>query len=620
MATLHIADQVAEMALSPDGTLLAIGGRDSHSILVYNMETSEQIYEPLQAGKYILSVTFSPDGQFIACTSRDYVYVWDTATGRSIFPTGNHGEYAYDVTFSSDSQLVISACFEYAIRVWYASTGQPTAESPVHTAGKVVCVSTSSDGIHLAAGYTKGDVEVYDMKTWQRQFILPGDATSRIDPKVLFTPDSQRIFVAHGHLFRVWDASTRSRLNVFFNREPESLFKSFAFSPDGRQLALATHEAIEIWDAVTGDLYSRTPHGQQGLKFHVAWLPNGRQVLSGSEGECNVRLWNIRGSGEQAKLLGINPGTTSIMNLADVVSSLRLRGCPDMTNQLDSTTGSEYPILSGGFGDIYRCKLRNGTEVAVKTIRLHGGLSHQDDKHLKHVTQELYTWSKCNHTNVQPLLGLAIFRGQIGMVAEWELNGSVPEYLERHPGVDRCIMSIQITEGLSYLHASGIVHGDLKGSNVLVSIDGIPRLADFGNAKLQEYTLKFTKTSTKEIMSSRWAAPELFEGGLCTFESDIYALGMTILELITGTVPWSGKTERYIMFAITIRKEHPERPELYIPTYSEHGDMLWSLLRWCWEYDPEQRPNAEQVKTKIKDITQNGLRSVEVEMNDVEMN
>ncbi|QRW06368.1 cytoplasmic tyrosine-protein kinase BMX [Ceratobasidium sp. AG-Ba] len=142
-------------------------------------------------------------------------------------------------------------------------------------------------------------------------------------------------------------------------------------------------------------------------------------------------------------------------------------------------------------------------------------------------------------------------------------------------------------------------------SNVLVSIDGIPRLADFGNAKLQEYTLKFTKTSTKDIMSSRWAAPELSEGGLCTFESDIYAFGMTILELITGTVPWSGKTERYIMFAMTIRKEYPERPELYIPTYSEHGDMLWSLLGWCWEYEPEQRPNAEQ----IKDITQNGLRS-----------
>ncbi|KAG8763242.1 hypothetical protein FRC12_008647 [Ceratobasidium sp. 428] len=98
-----------------------------------------------------------------------------------------------------------------------------------------------------------------------------------------------------------------------------------------------------------------------------------------------------------------------------------------------------------------------------------------------------------------------MFHGHIGMIARWESNGSLPQYVERRTDADRCMLSSQIAEGLSYLHASGVVHGDLKGANVLISQDSVAQLADFGNAKLAEYTLKFTKTSTKEALSSRWA-------------------------------------------------------------------------------------------------------------------
>ncbi|KAG9089189.1 hypothetical protein FRC07_012385, partial [Ceratobasidium sp. 392] len=74
------------------------------------------------------------------------------------------------------------------------------------------------------------------------------------------------------------------------------------------------------------------------------------------------------------------------------------------------------------------------------------------------------------------------------------------------------------------------IHGDLKGSNILVSGSGIPLLADFGNATLHEYTLNFTGTTTKSAISSRWAAPELFKGTTThNAPTDVYALGMTIL-------------------------------------------------------------------------------------------
>ncbi|QRV92195.1 Serine/threonine-protein kinase [Ceratobasidium sp. AG-Ba] len=317
----------------------------------------------------------------------------------------------------------------------------------------------------------------------------------------MFSPDGKHIFSLGGSPFLVWDPETGSKVHRSFNGFCNRPVSCLAFSPDGRYIAASSEHTIQIWDVRTGALCSHfTPEERWP---EIAFSSEGRRLISGSPNDQNLKIWNVgSGSGEQISPDKVELKSITISTLADVVSSLRLRGCTDMTSQLDVATCGEYPVSSGGFGDIYRCRLTSGVDVAIKTVRLYGGSSDQDKKHLKHAAQELYAWSKCKHPNVQPLLGLAMFRGQVGMVAEWESNGSMPEYIEKHMDVDRCVM---IAEGLAYLHSSGVIHGDLKGANVLVSRDGIPRLADFGNAKLQEYTMKFTKTSTKETVSSRWA-------------------------------------------------------------------------------------------------------------------
>ncbi|KAG9073667.1 hypothetical protein FRC06_011220, partial [Ceratobasidium sp. 370] len=151
--------------------------------------------------------------------------------------------------------------------------------------------------------------------------------------------------------------------------------------------------------------------------------------------------------------------------------------------------------------------------------------------------------------------------------------------------------------GVAYLHDAGAVHGDIKASNVLISHNGTAKLADFGNARLQNSTLVYTGPHTASAISTRWTAPELLtDGGEYTKTADIYALGMTVLEVLTGDVPFADlKHDPAVITRVVVQSRMPERPERSIPSLSKHGDDLWALLLQCWSYDPQARPSATHV-------------------------
>ncbi|QRV81203.1 nephrocystin-3 protein [Ceratobasidium sp. AG-Ba] len=291
------------------------------------------------------------------------------------------------------------------------------------------------------------------------------------------------------------------------------------------------------------------------------------------------------------------------MPVSEVIGRLCSHGCLDITDQLNASTGSDIAISTGGSGNVYKVELKDGTLVAVKTMRIMVGSSHEDEDQLMEVARELHTWSKCSHPNVLKLRGLAIFRDQIGMVSSWMHHGDLPTFLSRSPPqIDRYQLSSQICEGLVHLHDRGIVHGDLKGLNVLISNSGIPMLTDFGNSLLRNRTLEFTGTAPKNKITSRWAAPELLSGlSVYSREADVYALGMQLQETITGRVPYCDKAEEAIYHVVVVKREIPSQPES-ISSNNEYGDMLWGLLKSCWLYEPIKRPSAEAVAKAIKAI------------------
>ncbi|KAG8725553.1 hypothetical protein FRC09_011280 [Ceratobasidium sp. 395] len=357
---------------------------------------------------------------------------------------------------------------------------------------------------------------------------------------------------------------------------PESLEQGGSRRTNFKEPTTITKRSIGALNQVKG---SRLKGNKRTRVAHV-----------GSKG--SKRLPVLKESGEN---LTISSEISRTMPLSDAVPLLIQHGCQDLTQTLDLSACSEYPISSGGFGDIFRGKLNDNAPVAIKCMRIViDPYSNEHEKYLKCTAREIHTWSKLDHRYVLRLSGLAQFRGQIAMVSPWAEHGALPEFLARQPQHNRPRLCAQIAEGLDFLHKQKIVHGDLKGANILISENYEPLLTDFGNATLHDRSLQFTCTTAKSSFSLRWTAPELLHEEPSSFEADVYALGMTTLEVMTGKVPYAGMKDMAVINAIN-SKQHPKRPEEHIPT-SAWGDTLWLLLSRCWAFEPEARPSARNVQ------------------------
>ncbi|KAB5588931.1 Tyrosine-protein kinase Src-2 [Ceratobasidium theobromae] len=299
---------------------------------------------------------------------------------------------------------------------------------------------------------------------------------------------------------------------------------------------------------------------------------------------------------------------------------------PDLTLSLDMSSFSEWPIAKGGFGDVWKGSILGGNSgsikglennkgstkpVAVKRLTAYADGGEEGKRRiLKRTTRELFIWSSLHHANVLPLLGTCSFRGGVGIVSEWQDNGNATAWVKTNPHVDRLELCEGICAGLEYLHQNGVVHGDLRGANVLISPCGTPRLIDFGLASIVGGNSAFSVSSTL-AGTVRWMAPELqvTEGQGTTPPSDMFAFGMTMLELHTGLPPFATIRNDIAVLLKYQHGERPPRPSLpprrrpAAPRETRRqtrkaslcagmDDDTWGMVQECWAQDPAARPCA----------------------------
>ncbi|KNZ79055.1 L-type lectin-domain containing receptor kinase I.3 [Termitomyces sp. J132] len=194
------------------------------------------------------------------------------------------------------------------------------------------------------------------------------------------------------------------------------------------------------------------------------------------------------------------------------------------------------PVTAGGFADIYRAEFK-GKVVCLKVARLYQ--DSQLEYLLKQFSKEVILWGQLSHPNVLPMYGVYRFKNKLCLVAPWMENGDIGIYLKKNPKANRHSLCADIVQGLQYLHKESIVHGDLKGANILIHETGKACLSDFGiSGVLDSNIVAWTSQSSVASKggSVRWQAPELFdmekdEEVKNSPYSDMYALGCVFYEV-----------------------------------------------------------------------------------------
>jgi len=252
-----------------------------------------------------------------------------------------------------------------------------------------------------------------------------------------------------------------------------------------------------------------------------------------------------------------------------------------------STFAERYQIIEelgkGGMGRVYRAvdkKLKE--EVALKLIKSEIA---SDKKTIDRFSNELKIARKIAHKNVGRMYELLEDKGTHFITMEYvpgqDLKGLIRQTGQLAIGTAISIAK-QVCEGLTEAHRLGVVHRDLKPSNLMIDKDGNARIMDFGIArslKAKGITGAGVMIGTPEYMS-----PEQVEGKEADQRSDIYALGVMLYEMVTGSVPFEGDTA----FAIGVKhkSEIPKDPK---GINSQIPDDLSRLILKCMEKDKAKR-------------------------------
>ena len=207
----------------------------------------------------------------------------------------------------------------------------------------------------------------------------------------------------------------------------------------------------------------------------------------------------------------------------------------------------QYRLLecvgSGGMGTVYlaeRADRQFQMQVAIKLIKR--GMD--TDSVLRRFAHERQILASLEHPNIARLLdGGTTDEGLPYFVMEYIQGERIDRYAEEHQLSisERLELFRQVCGAVSYAHQHLVVHRDLKPSNILVTADGVPKLLDFGIAKIiqpADGAGTFATMTASPIMTPEYASPEQIEGAPATTLSDVYSLGAVLYELLAGCPPY----------------------------------------------------------------------------------
>ncbi|MGV3740131.1 MAG: serine/threonine kinase, partial [Gammaproteobacteria bacterium] len=240
---------------------------------------------------------------------------------------------------------------------------------------------------------------------------------------------------------------------------------------------------------------------------------------------------------------------------------------------------------SGGYADVFKGTW-GATDVAVKKFQT----TVLGEKTLSSFQNEAKRHYAFKHPNVVMLYGITFSPDQYFMIMA-KMSCSLRDLLLGNiplTNLQKYSIAFGSAEGICYLHENGTIHRDLKSGNILIDIDkGFhPQIADFGISEIKseiENQKSLAGTTSQVVTGSpRWMAPELFKNWPCTVQTDIYAFGVVLWEILTRKTPFADANN----YEVIRRVKRGERE--IIPEKSPVAYV--NLLQGCWQQDPTKRP------------------------------
>lgn len=259
--------------------------------------------------------------------------------------------------------------------------------------------------------------------------------------------------------------------------------------------------------------------------------------------------------------------------------------------------GERYEIVgkvgSGGMADVYKAKDHKLNRfVAVKVLKQE---FREDTTFIRKFRTEAQSAAGLTHPNIVNVFDVGEDEGIYYIVMELIEGITLKEYISKKGCLsvkEATSIAIQVSMGLEAAHSHGIVHRDVKPQNIIISTDGKVKVTDFGIAR----AASSNTISSNAMGSVHYSSPEQVRGGYSDEKSDIYSLGITLYEMVTGRVPFDGETT--VAIAIKHLQEELVPPSTYTP------DLPYSLERIiekCTQKSVDRRyTNMEEVIGDLK--------------------
>ena len=232
--------------------------------------------------------------------------------------------------------------------------------------------------------------------------------------------------------------------------------------------------------------------------------------------------------------------------------------------KIGTMIGDRYEVLErigmGGMSDVYKAKDHKlNRHVAVKVLKQEFS---ENTNFVSKFRVEAQAAASLMHPNIVNVYDVGEDNGVYYIVMELVDGITLKKYIEKKARLsvrEALSIAIQACMGIEAAHNNHIIHRDIKPQNIIISKDGKVKVTDFGIAKAAT-----SNTITSNVMGSvHYTSPEQARGGYSDEKSDIYSMGITLFEMLTGRVPFNGETT--VAIAIKHIQEEMPSPREYVP-------------------------------------------------------